>query len=626
MDRSFFEVGLLVLIFIWPGTVLLLIAHHCYSWTERVSADFVFVCAWGFAGLGAYLYTADGHAFGMALIGAAVSKCVQAVSKDYYSAGHIVWAATALSLPIGAGWGIAFILGQPLSWFTQCLFFALFFFIMMVLAPLRLLTMLQSHAYLFRKVWHRPRHALPPVNCRVYPKVSLHVPCYAEPPDVVCATLNALNGLDYPDFEVLVVDNNTRDPSLWKPVQAHCKKLGPRFRFFHVDPLQGAKAGALNYALDRTAADALIIGVIDADYQARPDYIQCMIGFFDDPAIGFVQTPHDYRQWASSPFQRSCYWEYRPSVRLRIACLNEWSASYIIGTMCLIRRSALEAAGGWAPWCLTEDSECAIRIHALGYQSVYVTRTAGRGLIPESFHEYKKQRFRWTVGPIQQFKRHWRLYLPGPLAKPSRLTGWQRLLEVSHSLQELSLMLAAILLPFQMATLARMIYKNEFVAVPSVVWMALAVTLPSLLAIRWLTYRLAGCACVGDMIRGTVATLSLTYIRLIGAFIGCSSKNGIAWRRTCKFHKPPDKFTALHGVRAESLLALCFFLLSAGFGVKASMAPPDLIFLSSMGLFGIGLVFLCAPVMALSAEYRPLDKREKEHAGQWPGKPRLTHL
>jgi hypothetical protein len=51
---------------------------------------------------------------------------------------------------------------------------------------------------------------------------------------------------------VLVIDNNTRDEAVWRPVQIHCEKLGARFKFFHVRRWSGFKAGALNYALERT--------------------------------------------------------------------------------------------------------------------------------------------------------------------------------------------------------------------------------------------------------------------------------------------------------------------------------------------------------------------------------------
>ena len=65
-------------------------------------------------------------------------------------------------------------------------------------------------------------------------RVSLHVPAYNEPPEVVRATLRYLEDLDYPNFEVLVIDNNTRDERLWKPVQASRRtcisRAGPAWR------------------------------------------------------------------------------------------------------------------------------------------------------------------------------------------------------------------------------------------------------------------------------------------------------------------------------------------------------------------------------------------------------------
>src|SRR5579862_3807919 len=111
-------------------------------------------------------------------------------------------------------------------------------------------------------------------NDEPQPKVSIHVPAYNEPPEMVIETLDALARLDYSNFEVLVIDNNTRDENVWRPVEAHCALLGARFRFFHVAPLEGFKAGALNFALARTAPDAQIIAVIDSDYVVDPGWLR----------------------------------------------------------------------------------------------------------------------------------------------------------------------------------------------------------------------------------------------------------------------------------------------------------------------------------------------------------------
>ena len=106
------------------------------------------------------------------------------------------------------------------------------------------------------------------------PKVSIHVPAHREPPDMLKATLDAVARLDYPNFECVVVINNTPDPTFWRPIEEHCRTLGERFKFIHDDNVAGYKAGALRLALAHTAADAEIIGVIDADYVVRPDWLK----------------------------------------------------------------------------------------------------------------------------------------------------------------------------------------------------------------------------------------------------------------------------------------------------------------------------------------------------------------
>ena len=244
------------------------------------------------------------------------------------------------------------------------------------------------------------------------PFVSFHVPICSEPPEVVAQTLRALNGLEYDGFEVLVIDNNTKDERLWRPVEALCRELGPRFRFFHLESWPGFKAGALNFALQQTAPEASLIGVVDADYETAPEFLTETVGYFDDDRIAFVQTPQDYRDWSSNTFSRMCYWEYWQVFAVSMTLRNRRNAILMHGTMSLIRKQAILRAGGWAEWCLTEDSELGLRLLSSGFRSVYVTKTYGRGLVPFTYGDYKRQRRRWVIGGAQQLKRHAGLFLP----------------------------------------------------------------------------------------------------------------------------------------------------------------------------------------------------------------------
>ncbi len=267
---------------------------------------------------------------------------------------------------------------------------------------------------------------------RLWPVVSIHLPIHNEPPALVAATLDALARLDYPDFEVIVVDNNTAEEARWRPVERHCAELDRRhpgrFRFFHVAPLAGFKAGALNFALERTDPRASLIGVIDGDYVVEPDWLKAVVPHLDDPGIGFVQCPQDHRDFAGGAFKRMIGWEYAGFFEIGMVQRNERDAIIQHGTMVVLRRDALQGSGGWATWCIVEDAEMGLRLQRDGWRSAYVKTSLGKGVMPDDFAGYKIQRFRWAFGAVQILRRYWRdLFLPGKLSWGQRyhyVFGW----------------------------------------------------------------------------------------------------------------------------------------------------------------------------------------------------------
>ena len=287
----------------------------------------------------------------------------------------------------------------------------------LVAGQVLLLALLLSDGFeLAETVWGRVSKrrwpALPAPDGAPLPKVSIHLPICNEPPEMVRLTLDALAELDYPDFEVLVVDNNTADPALWEPVAEHCARLGSRFRFFHLGKWPGFKAGALNFAFRETAPDAEIIGVLDSDYVVQPDWLRRMVPFFARPEVGFTQSPQDYRDGGEGFFKRLMFWEYAGFFRAGMVTRNERNAIIQHGTMTLIRRSAMAAAAPdgkfWAEWCICEDSELGLRLMRHGWEAVYVPDSMGRGVMPDDFAAYRKQRHRWAFGAMQIVKGHWR--------------------------------------------------------------------------------------------------------------------------------------------------------------------------------------------------------------------------
>ena len=328
--------------------------------------------------------------------------------------GLIVWSAT---LPFNF----------YLSWVDWTMLVLLFPAQIAILAIL-LINGFEFTEVLWRREWVRHAGMLRPDSPEKQPFVSIHLACYNEPPEMVIVTLDSLAELDYQNYEVLVIDNNTKDPAVWGPVKDYCEKLGKRFRFFHLEPWPGFKAGALNFGLKETAPEADVVAVIDADYEVRADWLSTLTGYFHDPKVAVVQCPQAHREFEQNTFRRMTAWEYDGFFRIGMHHRNERNAIIQHGTMTMVRRSALEGTGGWSEWTICEDAELGLRLMHAGYDLVYVDELMGKGLTPADFKAYKSQRYRWAFGAMQILKGRWSwMTQRGPLSAGQRfhfLTGW----------------------------------------------------------------------------------------------------------------------------------------------------------------------------------------------------------
>jgi exo-beta-1,3-glucanase (GH17 family)/cellulose synthase/poly-beta-1,6-N-acetylglucosamine synthase-like glycosyltransferase len=260
------------------------------------------------------------------------------------------------------------------------------------------------------------------------PKVSIHVPAYREPPEMLIKTLDSVAALDYPNFECVVIVNNTPDPALWMPIQAHCEKLGERFKFLNAERLEGFKAGALRLAMQYTAEDAAIIGIIDADYVVASNWLKDLVPAFADERVGIVQAPQDHRDADTSVLHNFMNSEYAGFFDIGMVERNEQNAIIIHGTMCLMRRSAMAEAGGWSSDTICEDSDLGLKILELGWQAHYTRTRYGWGLLPNDYDGFRKQRHRWTFGGMQIIAKHVGIMLRGGVLTPDQrrtyLVGW----------------------------------------------------------------------------------------------------------------------------------------------------------------------------------------------------------
>ena len=460
--------------------------------------------------------------------------------------------------------------------------------------PFGLVSSFMSMQPLLRDAWSRYPHYPTQIPARLGPMVSVHVPTYNEPPDMVIATLEALARMNYKRFEVIVVDNNTKSPALWEPVQERCEQLG--FLFFHVDNLPGAKAGALNYALARTHPQAELVAVVDADYQVTSDFLARVTGEFIRPDVGAVQARYDFREWEHSRWLTACHRNFTKGFPLDHVSRNELGASYPVGPMCVVRRSAVLQAGGWSETNVTEDWELGIRLAAHGYLTLQMQINVGKGLIPERFSGLTKQRFRCAYGPVQTVRQRLDLLLG---RTPSKLTAAQRLVFFHHGASHITRAVGAVL-PVPLAILL------WFASTPNVVWPVSAVVvlvagvlggwINSALG-RGLLHFFAGIPW-RDIDRTRFVEKALMYTTVV-ASLSALFTTSTRWRPTSKFSTRPVGIKALNEAKAELVLAVV--LTGAGvWGVFAAQETTQII--AAVLLILTAAPLWAAPVAALRAD------------------------
>ncbi len=475
--------------------------------------------------------------------------------------------------------------------------------ILLVMGMIGVIVVLLTEAHEWAEaVWaKRLRRPFTPVRLpdEKLPKVSIHVPCYNEPPDMMIETLNALAQLDYPNYEVLVIDNNTKDPTVWQPVQAHCEKLGPRFRFFHVDPLAGFKAGALNHILKHTASDATIIAAIDSDYMVDPNWLRDLAPQFANPKIAIVQAPQDYRDESENAFKAMCYAEYKGFFYIGMITRNERNAIIQHGTMTMVRRSVLEEIGGWGEWTITEDAELGLRIFEQGYEAVYIPKSYGKGLMPDTFIDFKKQRHRWAYGAMQILRGHL-----GQLfgLKKSKLANGQRYHFIAGWLPWIADGLNLFFTAGSIAWSIAMIYAPDKVDPPLMVFALLPLTLFCFKVVKLLyLYQARVDVTVRQTLAAAVAGLALSHS------IAKAILQGLVIRSTPFFRTPKmENAAALHkalaSAREEFGLALVLWLCVGGLAMLAIPGSRDL-HLWMTALVVQSLPYVAAVIMALISAF-----------------------
>jgi cellulose synthase (UDP-forming) len=208
-----------------------------------------------------------------------------------------------------------------------------------------------------------------------------------EPHDMIIRTLEALVAVRYPHTTYLCDEGD--DPVL----RAACARLG----VVHVtrEVKVNAKAGNINNALRQATGELCV--VLDPDHEVTPDFLDKVVGYFDDPTVGYVQVVQAYGNQKDSLIALAAaeqtYHFYGPLMM----GMNHYNTVQAIGANCTFRRTALDGIGGHAAG-LTEDMHTAMRLHAAGWKSVYAPVVVSRGLVPSTLGAFYMQQLKWSRG------------------------------------------------------------------------------------------------------------------------------------------------------------------------------------------------------------------------------------
>ena len=286
-------------------------------------------------------------------------------------------------------------------------------------------------------LWRRFADAAPPI--------TLMAPAYNEALTIV-ESIRSLLALQYPTFEVVVVNDGSKDETLQVLIDAF--DLTPTHRHHHlaapcapirglysgakqprllvIDKENGGKADALNAALNLSRAP--IVCSMDADSLLEPDaLLRAVRPFVDDPertiAVGGtiriangckiafgrvveVRAPRNLLALLQTV-------EYlRAFLMARLAWSKIEALTIISGAFGLFRRQAVLDVGGYSHGTVGEDMELVVKLHKhyrrLGkpYRIAFTPEPVCWTEAPESWSVLARQRARWHRGALETFFRH----------------------------------------------------------------------------------------------------------------------------------------------------------------------------------------------------------------------------
>lgn len=257
------------------------------------------------------------------------------------------------------------------------------------------------------------------------PLVTLIVPAFNEEP-VIAHALQSLIELDYPDYEIIVVDDGSTDGTY--EVASRFAQRSLRIPVRVVTKRNGGKADALNTGIALARGEFVLC--MDGDTKLSRNALRALVRHFDDPRVGAVagNVKVYNRENVLTRLQALEYIEGLAMVRKAQSFVR--IVNIIPGPCGMFRKSVLQEVGCYDHDTYAEDCDLTLKILLNGWHVAYEPLAVGWVETPSRLLDLLKQRYRWTRGILQAIGKHRHIFWnPRRYGWVNSMTLWYMFIE-----------------------------------------------------------------------------------------------------------------------------------------------------------------------------------------------------
>ncbi len=261
-----------------------------------------------------------------------------------------------------------------------------------------------------------------------YPFVSIIVPVYNEE-KVVAESVRSLLELDYPNYEIIIVNDGSTDNTkkVAETLVGYQKGRHNQIKVSLIDKPNGGKSRALNAGIRYSKAEFVLC--MDGDSQLNEDSLKLAVRHFNNPEIGAVagNVKVMNRGKFFTDLQALEYIEGLNMARSAQSFIK--LVNIIPGPIGLFRKKAIEESGLYSSDTFAEDADLTLKILANGWKIYYEPNSISYTEAPAKLQQLMKQRYRWTRGIIQSIRKHKKLMINPTINFGDTLILWSMFYE-----------------------------------------------------------------------------------------------------------------------------------------------------------------------------------------------------